>query len=69
MQVIHNEDIFKAGFGLIQVRKVGTVHFCLYLGEDTGELRGKWIVVNVHLMAIQAWFTAEWVHGQRNNVG
>jgi hypothetical protein len=34
VQIVQDEDVFKAG---------ANVHVCPYVGKVTGELRGKWV--------------------------
>jgi hypothetical protein len=43
VQIVQDEDMFKAGAYIKIGRNMGTVHVCPYVGEVTGELRGKWL--------------------------
>jgi hypothetical protein len=43
MQIIPDEDVFKAGANIKFCRNMGNVHVCPYVGEVTGELRGNWV--------------------------
>jgi hypothetical protein len=43
MQIVHDEDVFKAGADIEFGRNMGTVNVCPYVGEVTGELRGNWV--------------------------
>ncbi len=44
-QIVHDEDVLKAGVDIKLGRNVGTVNICPYVGEVTGELRGNWVDV------------------------
>ncbi len=41
MQIVQDEDVFKAGADIKIGRNMGTVYVCPYVGEVTGELRGE----------------------------
>jgi hypothetical protein len=41
MQIVQDEDLFKAGANIKFGRNMGTVHVCPYVGKVTGELRSK----------------------------
>jgi hypothetical protein len=43
MQIVQDEDVFKGGADIKIGRNMGTVHVRPYIGEVTGELRGKWV--------------------------
>jgi hypothetical protein len=43
VQIIQDEDLFKVGADIKIGRNTGTMHVRLYVGEVTGELRGKWV--------------------------
>jgi hypothetical protein len=43
VQIVHDEYVFKRGADIKFGRNMGTVHVCPYVGEVTGELRGKWV--------------------------
>jgi hypothetical protein len=43
VQIVQDEDMFKARANFKFGRNMGTVHVHPYIGEDTGELRGKWV--------------------------
>ncbi len=43
VQIVQDEGMFKAGADIKFGRNMGTVHVCPYIGEVTGELRGKWV--------------------------
>jgi hypothetical protein len=43
MQIVLDEDVFKAGADIKSGRNMGTVHVCPYVKEVTGELRGNWV--------------------------
>jgi hypothetical protein len=42
-QIIHDENVFKAGADVKFGRNMGTLHVCPYAKEVTGELRGDWV--------------------------
>jgi hypothetical protein len=46
VQIVQDEDVFKAGANIKFGRNMGTVHVCPYVGEITGELRGKLVAAH-----------------------
>jgi hypothetical protein len=43
VQIVQDEDVFIAGANIKFGRNMRTVHVRPYVGEVTGELRGKWV--------------------------
>jgi len=41
IQIVQDEDVFKAGADIKIGKNMGTVYVCPYAGEVTGELRGE----------------------------
>ncbi len=41
--IVQDEDVLKAGANIKFGSNIGTVHVRPYIGEITGELRGKWV--------------------------
>jgi hypothetical protein len=46
--------MFKSVADIKISRNMGTVHVCPYVGEVTGELRGKWVDARLVAVVIQS---------------
>ncbi len=53
VQIVQDEDVFKARANIKIGRNMGTVHVCPYIGEVTGDLRGGhgWMHIGLLLLS------------------